>query len=73
VPIAGHVGMLVALQPYVDSAISKTIHVPPDCDFPTCAAVFDQSYTAGLKGCTAFRPIPGMDAVLCPAPSCARD
>jgi ribonucleoside-diphosphate reductase alpha chain len=84
-PIAAHIGLLAALAPHVDNAISKTINVAPDCPFADFAQVFDAAYDAGLKGCTAFRPRPETGAVLapvdpappspphCPGPSCARD
>lgn len=54
--IAAHLNMQAAVQPYVDSAISKTIHIPPDCDFSRFAEVYRMAYAKGLKGCTTFRP-----------------
>jgi ribonucleoside-diphosphate reductase alpha chain len=54
--IAAHLDMQAALQPYVDSAISKTIHIPPDTGFARFADVYRQAYAKGLKGCTVFRP-----------------
>lgn len=46
--------MLAALQPLVDSSISKTVALPPGSSAETVAAVFHEAYTLGLKGCTVF-------------------
>ncbi len=62
--IAAHLDMQAAVQPYVDNAISKTIHIPPDCDFAHFAGVYQRAYDKGLKGCTTFRPTATTAAVL---------
>jgi ribonucleoside-diphosphate reductase alpha chain len=51
----GHLRMQAALQPHVDSGISKTIPLP--WDFPVAAVpgLFRSAYDLGLKGCTLFR------------------
>lgn len=59
-----HLQMQAALQPYVDQAISKTINIPPDCDYDTFRDLYQQAYELGLKGCTAFRPNPVTGIVL---------
>ena len=51
-----HLAMQAALQPYVDSAISKTINVPADFEFNAFKDLYRQAYRLGLKGCTTFRP-----------------
>ena len=56
--------MQAAIQPYVDNAISKTINIPADLDFPAYQSVFESAYAMGLKGCTAFRPNPVTGSVL---------
>jgi ribonucleoside-diphosphate reductase alpha chain len=53
---AAHLRMQAALQPYVDSAISKTINIPADFPFEDFKTVYAEAYDAGLKGCTTFRP-----------------
>jgi ribonucleoside-diphosphate reductase alpha chain len=63
-PPAAHLQMQAAIQPYVDNAISKTINIPADLDFPAYQSVFESAYTMGLKGCTAFRPNPVTGSVL---------
>ncbi|MFW5954485.1 MAG: adenosylcobalamin-dependent ribonucleoside-diphosphate reductase [Guyparkeria sp.] len=59
-----HLGMQAALQPLVDSAISKTINVPEDLPFERFEAIYRRAHALGLKGCTTFRPNPVTGAVL---------
>ncbi|MFO7582904.1 adenosylcobalamin-dependent ribonucleoside-diphosphate reductase [Guyparkeria sp.] len=59
-----HLAMQAALQPYVDSAISKTINVPEDMPFERFEAIYRRAHALGLKGCTTFRPNPVTGAVL---------
>ncbi len=59
-----HLDMQVALQGYVDNAISKTINVPQDYDFEAFRSLYDYAYDHGLKGCTTFRENPVTGAVL---------
>jgi len=51
-----HLAMQAALQPYVDSAISKTINCPVDIEPSAFGSVYLEAYERGLKGCTLFRP-----------------
>jgi len=53
-----HLEMQSALQPYTDSAISKTINVPESCPFADFRDLYRKAYDLGLKGCTTFRPNP---------------
>jgi ribonucleoside-diphosphate reductase alpha chain len=68
-----HLAMQAALQPYVDSAISKTVNVPVDYPFDAFADLYRAAYQAGLKGCTTFRPNPVTGEILrrnqAPAPT----
>jgi ribonucleoside-diphosphate reductase alpha chain len=59
-----HLAMQAALQPFIDSSISKTINVPRDYAFSAFADIYAQAYELGLKGCTTFRPNPVTGAVL---------
>ena len=59
-----HLHMQAALQPYVDSAISKTINVPENISFENFKNVYLQAYRLGLKGCTTYRPNEITGAVL---------
>jgi ribonucleoside-diphosphate reductase alpha chain len=59
-----HLGMQAALQPYVDSAISKTINVPEHYEFEAFKNLYLKAYNSGLKGCTTFRTNPVTGAIL---------
>ena len=64
---AEHLAMQAAMQPYVDSAISKTINCPEDISFEAFKDVYLEAYALGLKGCTTYRPNAVTGAVLLPA------
>lgn len=66
---AAHLAMPAAVQPWVDSAISKTINVPADFPFESFRGVFESAYELGLKGCTLYRPSPMRGAVLTADPA----
>ncbi len=74
-----HLNMAAAVQPFVDSSISKTVNVPEMIDFQSFTSVYEEAYALGLKGCTTFRPnaITGSILVSAPAkelcPSCGSD
>ena len=59
-----HLAMQAVLQPYVDSAISKTINVPENYSFDRFESLYQKAYEQGLKGCTTFRPNPVTGAIL---------
>lgn len=59
-----HVDMQAALQPFVDSSISKTINVPRDFPFDQFQDIYMYAYERGLKGCTTFRPNDNLTGVL---------
>lgn len=66
---ADHLAMQAALQPFVDSAISKTINCPEDMSFDAFQNIYLDAFDQGLKGCTTYRPNPVTGAVLSkPAP-----
>jgi ribonucleoside-diphosphate reductase alpha chain len=50
-----HIDMQAACQPYIDSAISKTINVATDCPYEDFQALYLYAAEKGLKGCTTFR------------------
>jgi ribonucleoside-diphosphate reductase alpha chain len=62
-----HLLMQAALQPWVDSAISKTINCPEGISFAAFKDVYLEAHAQGLKGCTTYRPNPVTGAVLQPA------
>ncbi|PPC98341.1 MAG: ribonucleoside-diphosphate reductase, adenosylcobalamin-dependent [Hyphomicrobium sp.] len=61
---SAHLAMQAALQPCVDSAISKTINCPEDISFENFREIYSQAYASGLKGCTTYRPNAITGAVL---------
>jgi ribonucleoside-diphosphate reductase alpha chain len=63
---AEHLAMQAALQPWVDSSISKTITVPADFPFNAFQEVYERAYRVGAKGCTTYRPTPERGAILTP-------
>jgi ribonucleoside-diphosphate reductase alpha chain len=66
---AEHLAMQAALQPWVDSAISKTINCPEDISFEDFKGIYLEAHARGLKGCTTYRPNPVTGAVLQAAPA----
>ena len=59
-----HVRVQAAAQPFIDSAISKTINVPASISFEDFAHVYREAYESGCKGCTTYRPNDVTGAVL---------
>lgn len=55
-PPRQHLAMQAALQPFVDSAISKTINCPRNISFEAFQSIYLDAYELGLKGCTTYRP-----------------
>ena len=51
-----HLNVARAIQPWTDSAISKTVNVSPSCSYQEYERVYRDAYDAGLKGITVFRP-----------------
>lgn len=50
-----HVNMLLALVPFIDSAISKTINVGDSVTFDEFKGIYEKVWRGGGKGCTTFR------------------
>ncbi|HMH66037.1 MAG TPA: adenosylcobalamin-dependent ribonucleoside-diphosphate reductase, partial [Rhizomicrobium sp.] len=61
---ADHLAVQAACQPFIDSAISKTINVPREISFEDFEDVYRQAYEKGCKGCTTYRPNEITGAVL---------
>ena len=53
---ADHLAVQAACQPFIDSAISKTINVPREISFGEFENVYRKAYETGCKGCTTYRP-----------------
>ena len=59
-----HMRMSAAVQPFVDTAISKTVNVPVDYPFDKFADLYIEAWKAGLKGITTYRPNDVLGSVL---------
>lgn len=64
-----HLKMMQAVQPFVDSAISKTVNIPEDYPFDDFKGLYLQAWKAGLKGLATYRPNKTRGAVLSVAPA----
>ena len=59
-----HMKMSAAVQPFIDSAISKTVNVPIDYPFAAFEDLYFEAWMAGLKGIATYRPNDVLGAVL---------
>ncbi|MGD9356602.1 MAG: adenosylcobalamin-dependent ribonucleoside-diphosphate reductase, partial [Chromatiales bacterium] len=59
-----HLKMQASLQPFVDSAISKTVNIPESMPYADYSSLYMRAWRLGLKGCTTFRPNPVTGSVL---------
>jgi ribonucleoside-diphosphate reductase alpha chain len=68
-----HIAMMAAVQPYIDTAISKTVNVPVDCRFEDFAQLYMQAWAAHLKGLATYRPNSILGSVLQVTPLATED
>ncbi|MDR2128347.1 MAG: adenosylcobalamin-dependent ribonucleoside-diphosphate reductase [Burkholderiaceae bacterium] len=66
---ADHIAMMQAVQPFVDTSISKTVNIPEDYPYDDFKDLYRQAWTAGLKGLATYRPNSILGAVLQAAPA----
>ncbi len=59
-----HVAMMQAVQPFVDTSISKTVNIPEDYPYDSFKDLYRQAWQAGLKGLATYRPNSILGAVL---------
>jgi ribonucleoside-diphosphate reductase alpha chain len=64
-----HLGMMQAVQPFIDTAISKTVNVAADYPFADFKDLYRDAWRAGLKGLATYRPNAGLASVLSVAPA----
>lgn len=67
-PAAGHLAMMEAVQPFVDTAISKTVNIPADYPFADFQGLYLEAWRAGLKGLATYRPNDILGSVLSETP-----
>jgi len=65
---ADHLRMMQAVQPFVDTAISKTVNVPVDYPYEDFKGLYTEAWRAGLKGLATYRPNQVLGSVLSVAP-----
>jgi ribonucleoside-diphosphate reductase alpha chain len=51
-----HIAMMESVQPFVDTAISKTVNVPGDYPYEDFKNLYLQAWRASLKGMATYRP-----------------
>ena len=59
-----HMRMSAAVQPYIDTAISKTVNVAADYPFAEFRDLYLEAWRSGLKGLTTYRPNAVVGSVL---------
>jgi ribonucleoside-diphosphate reductase alpha chain len=59
-----HLRMVQAVQPFIDTAISKTVNVPEDYPYEDFRELYTQAWQAGLKGLATYRPNTVLGSVL---------
>jgi ribonucleoside-diphosphate reductase alpha chain len=68
-PATDHLAMMQAVQPFVDTAISKTVNIPADYPYEDFKNLYVEAWQAGLKGLATFRPNAILGSVLELAPA----
>ncbi len=59
-----HIAMMRCVQPFVDTAISKTVNVPADYPYEDFKNLYLQAWKFSLKGLATYRPNSILGAVL---------
>ena len=60
----GHIAMMKTVQPFVDTAISKTVNIPADYPYEDFKDLYLQAWRAKLKGLATYRPNAILGSVL---------
>lgn len=61
---AEHLAVMAAVQPFIDTAISKTVNVPEDYPYDDFKDLYMRAWKANLKGLATYRPNKTLGAVL---------
>jgi ribonucleoside-diphosphate reductase alpha chain len=64
-----HLRMVEAVQPFIDTAISKTVNVSEDYPYKDFRDLYLEAWRAGLKGLATYRPNAVLGSVLSVAPA----
>jgi ribonucleoside-diphosphate reductase alpha chain len=68
-----HLEMMAAVQPFIDTSISKTVNVPGDYPFDAFKDLYFDAWRRGLKGLATYRPNETLGAVLTVTPQPSSD
>lgn len=63
-----HMLMMAAVQPYIDTSISKTVNIPADYPYDQFKSLYFDAWRAGCKGLATYRPNDTLGAVLSATP-----
>jgi ribonucleoside-diphosphate reductase alpha chain len=64
ISVEAHIAMMQAVQPFIDTAISKTVNVPADFSYEDFKHLYQTAWKAGLKGLATYRPNQILGSVL---------
>jgi ribonucleoside-diphosphate reductase alpha chain len=67
-PALEHLRMMEAVQPLIDTAISKTVNVAADYPYDGFKDLYTEAWRAGLKGLATYRPNAVIGSVLSTGP-----
>lgn len=59
-----HLAMMIEVQPYIDTAISKTVNIPADYPFESFKNLYFDAWKGNLKGLATYRPNDTLGSVL---------
>lgn len=59
-----HLRMMETVQPFIDTAISKTVNVPVEYPYDDFKGLYTAAWRAGLKGLATYRPNQVLGSVL---------
>ncbi|MEW6464424.1 MAG: LAGLIDADG family homing endonuclease [Pseudomonadota bacterium] len=59
-----HIAMMQAVQPFVDTSISKTVNIPADYPYEDFKNLYELAWTSRLKGLATYRPNTILGSVL---------
>ena len=62
--VEAHTDIMKAVQPYIDSSISKTVNIPADYPYEKFKDLYMYAWKSGLKGLATYRPNDILGAVL---------
>ena len=68
-----HVLMMEAVQPYIDTAISKTVNVPADYPYEKFKDLYFTAWKSSLKGLATYRPNNILGSVLQVTPTTSEE